>query len=119
MTTSPRNIEDHMPLYLVNSDPADPGTGYAIIGLVMAQANKPKRTHLHGCVLSFQYEQERGIGILVRDAGARQHLANALALGTPKDVDSKPLTFDGVRGTGHFRSGVIEGIKVKIWNFEV
>lgn len=106
------------PLYLVNADPADPCTGYAIIGLVMAASNKPGRTHLHGSVLSFQYDQERGIGILVKDAGARQHLANSLGLGEPKDVDSQALTFNGVRGTGYFRSGVIEGIPVKIWNFE-
>lgn len=115
MTTT---INDHMPLYLVNADPADPLTGYMIIGLVMAQANKPSRTHLHGSVLSFQYDQERGIGILVRDAGARQHLANALALGSPKDVNEFRIT-SPIPGTGYARYGEIEGITVKIWNFEV
>lgn len=114
MTTT----DDYMPLYLVNADPADPGTGYAIIGLVMAQANKPSRTHLHGSVLSFQYDQERGIGILVRDAGARQHLANALHLGSPKNVEEFRIT-SPVPGKGFARTGVIEGIAVRIWNFEI
>jgi hypothetical protein len=115
--TTKGNVDEHMPLYLVNVDPADPGTGYAIIGLVMAQAHKPGRTHLHGSVLSFQYDQERGIGILVRDAGARQHLANSLGLGTPKDVEEFRIT-SPIPGTGYARNGEIEGIAVKIWNFE-
>jgi hypothetical protein len=110
--------QTNSPMYLVNVDPADAGTGYAIIGLVIAQANKPSRTHLHNSVLSFRFDSERGVGILVRDAGARQHLANALRLGGPKDVDESRLTFEGVRGVGYFRSGTIEGIPVQIWNFE-
>lgn len=107
------------PMYLVNVDPADAGTGYAIIGLVIAQVNKPSRTRLHGALLSFQFDSEHGVGILVRDAAARQHLANALRLGGPKDVTETRLTYQGVKGTGYFRDGTIEDIPVKIWNFEV
>lgn len=110
MTTSTQNSPA---LYNVNADPADAATGHAVLGLVLAAA--ARRPHLRGSIVSFQFDQERGIGILVQDAGHRQHLANSLGFdGEIQDFRvSSPAP-----GVGYQREGMIEGILVRIWNFE-
>lgn len=101
-------------LYNVNADPADAVTGHAVLGLILAAA--ARRPHLRNAIESFQFDTERGIGVLVKDAGQRQHLANALGF-APK-VTSFRVNSGGFQGTGNRRNSVIEGIKVTIWNYE-
>jgi hypothetical protein len=101
-------------LYNVNADPADVSTGLAVTALVLAAATR--RPHLRDAVTSFQYDTKRGLGIRVKDAGHRQHLANAL--GFDPELGSR-FRVPAEGGTGVTRSGVIEGITVYIWNLEV
>jgi hypothetical protein len=100
-------------LYQVNPDPADPATGHAVTGLILATAHR--RAHLRDAIVSFEYSTERGIGIRVDDAGQRQHLANALGFDTVLAEFRVPQ----LHGKGISRSGTIEDIPVYIWNLEL
>jgi hypothetical protein len=101
-------------LYSVNPDPADIGTGLAVTSLVLAAA--ARRPHLRDAITSFQYDTERGLGIRVKDAGHRQHLANALGFDA---LVGERFRVPAEGGFGQARSGSIEGITVYIWNLEV
>jgi hypothetical protein len=94
-----------------NADTTSPVTGIAVTNLIVAEA--ARRVHLADGILSAQWDRERGIGLLMADAGQRQHLANAL------DFDKTVETFY-VRsiGTGLSRSGTMFGFTVTIWNLE-
>jgi hypothetical protein len=109
MSTHTPGVRSH--LTLVNADPANVGTGAAVMSLIVAEATR--RPHLAEAIESIQYDVNRGVGVLVNDAGARQHLANALGF--------EGRTFDfrlhGV-GTGISRGGVMAGVQVTVWNIE-
>jgi len=98
---------------LKNIDAENATTGVAVMALIMAEANR--REHLAGAVQSVQWDRTRGIGVLVDDAGHRQHLANALSLGVPKDIFQ--VTMRGL-GHGEGRQGVFAGFHVTVWNME-
>lgn len=98
-------------VYQKNANVQDPVLGAAVVAMILAVA--AARADLRHAVVSFQFDAERGVGILVRDAGHRQHLANALRF-------ERHITEFWIRtqGTGYSREGVIEGIAVRIWNLE-
>lgn len=97
--------------YQKNADTTNPFQGNAVIAIVLAAA--AQRDDLRTGIVSFQYDAERGVGILVKDAGVRQHLANALRF--EKTVEYFPVS---KLGTGFTRTGEIEGVGVRIWNLE-
>lgn len=99
-------------LTIVNADPANVATGTAVMSLIVAEASR--RPHLAEAITSIQYDTERGVGVLMVDAGTRQHLANAL--GFAKDV------FEGrhrPEGQPLMRTGMMAGVEVNIWNVEI
>jgi hypothetical protein len=95
-------------LTAVNTDATDVRTGHAVLGIVLAQA--ALRPDLASAVEGFVFDHQNGIAVLVNSAGARQHLANALAL--PKGTESLLLA----GGFGTARRGEMLGITVTIWN---
>ena len=97
---------------LKNIDASNATTGVAVASLIMAEANR--REHLAGHVASIQWDRSRGIGVLVDDAGHRQHLANALAL-NPSIIK---ISNTGGLGTGYGRMGTFTGYAVTVWNVE-
>lgn len=100
-------------IYQVNPEPADVVSGAALLTYIVSVA--ARREHLRDSVLSIQFDRVRGIGILVKDAGSREHLANAL--GMPRDAGSYKENRTNV-GTGMARVGTIECVEVWIWNLE-
>jgi hypothetical protein len=96
--------------YQKNAETTSPLQGHAVIALILAVAER--RPHLQASIQSFQYDQERGIGILVKDAGHREHLANALKF------DKKVYLRPQMLGSELLREGEIEGVHVVIWNLE-
>jgi hypothetical protein len=103
-------------LRLVNADTSDPLAGHAVMGRIIAAAAAPGRTHTRNAIVSIQFQGGRGVGVLMKDAGTRQHLANALGL--PGRVLESRTAIDGVPVVGYFREGEMDGINVQIWNGE-
>lgn len=99
---------------LKNVDTRSIATGLAVANVIVAEAER--REHLEGKILSVQYERERGIGILVSNAGERQHLAAALGFNTRGRT--KQYKVSGI-GVGEAREGQMLGYTVSIWNLEV
>lgn len=103
---------------LKNVDSRSIGTGLAVAQVIVQEAERDRRsgTHLKGKIQSVQYDRDRGIGILVVDEGARQHLAAALGFNTR----GRPVNFrlNGI-GAGRGRTGEMFGYQVTIWNVEV
>lgn len=83
-------------------------TGNAALAIVLAQA--ARRPHLIDAIQSFVWDRESGLSIIVRDAGERQHLANAL--GFPAEVHRLILARDYVSA----RRGTLLDVEVTIWN---
>lgn len=99
----------------VNVDPSDIATGQSVVNFIVAQATAARRArHLERKIQSIQFDREKGVGVLVDDDGARQHLANALKF-DPKVTKLRPRR----EGTPYCRTGTIFGIEVTIWNVEV
>lgn len=99
----------------VNVDTSDISIGQAVVNFIVAQATSSRRAaHLEKKIQSTQFDRDRGVGILVDDAGAREHLANALKF----DRNVMKLA-RGSWGTGFGRTGTILDVKVTIWNVEV
>ncbi len=98
-------------LTIVNADPANVATGTAVMSLIVAEASR--RPHLAEAITSIQYDTERGVGVLVTDAGTRQHLANALGFHSQTEDYRLPRI-----GTGIARRGQMAGVLVTIWNIE-
>lgn len=96
---------------LKNVDPNRITSGMAVASLIAAEAERREDIK----VQSVQYDRDRGIGVLVEDAGDRQHLAAALGLNTR----GRTTTFrvSGI-GVGEGRSGEMLGYKVTVWNLE-
>lgn len=92
----------------VNVEPTASVTGAAVLAVVLAQA--ARREHLVDAIQSFVWDRESGLSIVVRDAGERQHLANAL--GFPQGVENLILPRDYAQA----RRGVILDTPVTIWN---
>lgn len=103
---------------LKNVDTRSIGTGLALANVIVQEAERDRAsgTHLKGKIQSVQYDRDRGIGILVVDEGARQHLAAALGF----NVKGRPVSYRlaGV-GAGKGRTGTMNGYPVTIWNVEV
>ncbi len=96
---------------IVNADGTNAASGAAIIATVVAEA--PRRTHLVDGIVSVQWDRERGVGILVDNAGQRQHLANALKFDPAVwAINMRAL------GQGYARGGTLLGHDVTIWNVE-
>lgn len=98
---------------IVNPNPASVALGVATMSLILAMI--VDRPHLRDAILSIQFDVERGVGILVKDAGTRQHLANTVRLGHRMDVEE--FAVKGI-GKGFARTGEINGQDVTIWNIE-
>jgi hypothetical protein len=109
MTVKTPGIRSH--LTIVNADPANVATGTAVMSLIVAEATR--RPHLAEAILSIQYDIERGVGVLVIDAGARQHLANVLGFAS-HTTDYRLRNV----GTGIARDGEMAGVQVIVWNIE-
>jgi|1186.fasta_scaffold1220005_1 hypothetical protein len=100
-------------IYEVHPDPTDAVAGTALVTYIVAVA--ARRDRLRTSIISTQFHQKRGIGILVKDAGQREHLANALGF---ERASWNRVEFKTPEGTGHARVGTIEGVEVHIWNLE-
>lgn len=100
-------------IYEVHPDPTDIASGLALVTYIATVA--ARRKNLCKAIVSGQFHEERGIGILVRDAGQREHLANALGF---ERAPWARETFRVPEGEGHARLGTIEGVEVRIWNLE-
>jgi hypothetical protein len=98
-------------LAIVNADPANAVTGTAVMSVIVAEA--ARRPHLKDSIHSIQFEKDRGIGVLVIDAGAREHLANVY--GFAPDLIQYNLRGAGM---GYARQGEMAGVQVTIWNVE-
>lgn len=99
---------------IVNPNPASVALGVAVQSLILASI--VDRPHLRDGITDINWNNERGVGVLVTDAGVRQHLANAVRVGSPKDKPTK-YNVHGI-GTGYAREGELLGVKVTIWNIE-
>ena len=103
---------------LKNVDTRSIGTGLAIANVIVQEAERDRSsgTHLRGKIQSVSYDRDRGIGILVDDEGARQHLAAALGF----NIKGRPVNYRlaGI-GNGRGRTGEMHGFQVTIWNVEV
>lgn len=98
----------------VNVDPSAAAIGGSVLGFVLAQATRPHgidRQPLITFVESFVWDRTGGLSVVVADAGARQHLANALGLPTGAETMILPGG-----GYAQARSGVILDVKVTVWN---
>jgi hypothetical protein len=113
MTTKSTYNADVRSIYEVHPDPTDVVAGAALVTYIVAVA--AKRDHLRTAITSVQFDAERGIGILVQDAGQREHLANALGF---ERSEWARETYRSNVGTGSARLGTIEGVEVRIWNLE-
>jgi hypothetical protein len=98
---------------IVNPNPASVALGVTVQSLILAMI--VDRPHLRDGITDINYNVERGVGVLVKDAGIRQHLANTVKVGEPKDVTEYKVA--GL-GTGYAREGELLGVKVTIWNLE-
>jgi hypothetical protein len=98
---------------IVNPNPASVALGVAVQNLILASV--VDRPHLRDGITDINWNVERGVGVLVKDGGIRQHLANAVKVGGPKDVSE--FAVRGI-GTGYAREGELLGVKVTIWNIE-
>lgn len=100
---------------VLNVDPTDVGTGQAIINMIMAVVTADRRAaHLRKGVESIQFHEKHGVGVLCKDAGVREHLANALRF--PSKTTDGQRTREGLPVV---RTGRILDVEVKIWNVEV
>lgn len=97
--------------YQKNVDTSNCFQGNAVVALILAAA--AQRDHTRNGLVSFQYDATRGVGVLVVDAGVRQHLANSLKF----DSIVSEVRVNGMC-LGYCRTGKIEGIDVTIWNLE-
>lgn len=88
------------------------GTGLALANIIVSEAER--RTDMEGKIQSAQYDRDRGIGILVKDEGTRQHLANALGFNTK----GRPSQYKVNGSTGYGRKGQMFGYDVTIWNVD-
>lgn len=96
---------------LKNVTATNPVSGLAAMGMIGAEITR--RSNLVDKMESIQWDEKRGIGVLMKDAGARQHAANALGL--PTEIER----FQVERiGTGFARTGPFLGVQVTIWNLE-
>lgn len=96
---------------LKNIDTTNAPSGLNVASLIATESER--REHLRGHIVSAQWDRDRGIGILVDDAGHRQHLANALGF------DPEITRYQTQFGTGFARtSNDFAGYKVTIWNLE-
>lgn len=107
MSTTPSTREH---LTLVNPDAESLTIGIAVMSMISAQA--ANRHPLAKAITSIQWDEGRGVGVLVRDAGARQHLA--ACLGFEKTITQHRTQF----GMGAKRQGHMLGIPVTVWNIE-
>lgn len=98
---------------IVNPNPASIALGVAVQNLILASI--VDRPHLRDGITDINWNVERGVGVLVKDGGIRQHLANAVKVGGVKDVTE--FAVRGI-GTGYAREGELLGVKVTIWNIE-
>lgn len=96
---------------IVNPNPQSVALGVAVLSLIMAQT--VDRPHLQSAIQTVQFDKDNGVSLLMKDGGTRQHLANALRLGGPKDVERFPVP--GI-GNAFSRSGEIHGVFVRIWS---
>lgn len=96
---------------IVNPNPQSVALGVAVQNVILAQI--VDRPHLQNGIQTIQYDQDNGVSLLVKDGGIRQHLANTLRLGGPKDVVKYPVP--GV-GVGYAREGEILGVIVRVWS---
>lgn len=114
MTKTPSSLSETV---LKNIETQDANTGMAVANLIMAQVNADRRRlHLAGGVQSVQWDRQRGIGLLMNDAGQMIHLANLLSLTAtmvPRAIDG------GRRGVGRGRTGTFAGHTVTVWYVEV
>lgn len=100
-------------IYEVHPDPTDVVSGLALVTYIASVA--ARRERLKKAIVSAMFDENRGIGILVRDAGMREHLANALGFDRTAEARSE---FSVPEGTGYARRGTIEGVDVIVWNVE-
>jgi hypothetical protein len=97
---------------IVNPNPQSVALGVAVQNVILAQI--VDRPHLQNGIQTIQYDQDNGVSLLVKDGGIRQHLANALRLGGPKDVERTVVPGTGI--VGYAREGKILGVVVRVWS---
>lgn len=107
---STRTLGTRSHLTVVNPDPSNAVTGAAVVSLIVAEA--ARRPHLVDAIQGLSYSPGR-VGVIMRDAGTRQHLANALGFG-PDVHEGKARR----EGKPYMRSGEMVGIEVNVWNVE-
>lgn len=112
MTLASQELGPRSTATLVNVHTTSVATGQAVIGLILAQAFE--RDHLRSNIQSFQYDSDFGVGILMKDAGSRQHLASAL--GFDRAISAIK---DGNRTIGAARKGHLLGVQVTVWDREI
>jgi hypothetical protein len=96
---------------LKNVNPKSLAGGSLVINIITAEVLR--RDHLRDGVIAISWTADGGggVGVHARDAGIRQHLANALDL--PKDVVLS-TGIDGRRLSG--RVGTFHGLTVHVYN---